>query len=78
MKIGRTRGDALDQSRWSARAYTTIRSFATMISLLMYFATGSRQSVMLSIVGVRCDRTSVLTPASCAMRPSCSAMPAIR
>src|ERR1700737_2526124 len=46
--------------------HTTIKSLPTMISPLKYFATGARQvsSSMLSMAGVRCDSTSVLTPAS--------------
>ncbi len=60
----------------ASNVYTTIKSCPTMISPLKYFATGSRQvsslMLMLSIAGVRCDSTSVLTPASCAMRPTSS------
>lgn len=41
-----------------------------MISPLKNLAAGARQasSVMLSMAGVRCDSSSVFTPASCAMR----------
>jgi hypothetical protein len=47
-------------------SHTTIKSFPTMISPLKYFAAGARQvsSLMLSMAGIRCDRTRVLTPAS--------------
>ena len=52
----------------------TIKSLPTTISPLKCFAAGARQvsSLMLSMAGVRCDSTSVLTPASCAMRPTSS------
>jgi hypothetical protein len=57
---------------WSP--HTTIKSLPTMVSPLKYFATGARQvsSSMLSMAGVRCDSTSVLTPACWAMRPTSS------
>jgi hypothetical protein len=55
-------------------SHTTIKSFPTMISPLKYFATGARQlsSLILSNAGTRCDSTRVLTPASCAIRPTSS------
>ena len=45
-----------------------------MISPLKFFAAAARQvsSGMVSRAGTRCDSTSVLTPASWAMRPTSS------
>src|SRR5579863_2312622 len=53
---------------------STIKSLATMISPLKYCAAGARQvlSLTLSMAGVRCERTSVVTLASAAMRPTSS------
>src|SRR5215831_10341949 len=63
-----------DESRNALFDQITIRSLPTTISPLKYFAAGARHvsSLMLSMAGVRCDNTSVLTPASCAMRPTSS------
>jgi hypothetical protein len=68
------RSAQMQQLRMPHRSQTTIRSWPTMISPRKYFATGMRQmsSVKLSIAGVRCDSTRVLTPASCAIRPTSS------
>src|SRR5690348_9993934 len=67
-RVARTWLADVDAAGFDPKAtfHTTIKSFPTMMSPLKYFATGSRQvsSVMLSIAGVRCERTSVLTPAS--------------
>ena len=67
------RGVGRDVAR-PRRPHTTIKSFPTMISPLKYFAARDRQasSVTPSMNGTRCDRTSVLTPASCAIRPTSS------
>ncbi len=65
---------SLPDRRFRMDNQMTIKSLPTMISPLKCFAAGARQvsSLMLSIAGVRCDSTRVLTPASCAMRPTSS------
>ena len=56
----------MDVNRRAVVWANALKSKFTMISPLKNFAAGSRQvsSLMLSIAGVRCESTSVLTPAS--------------
>jgi hypothetical protein len=52
--------------------YSTIKSFATMISPLKVSAAAACHVSSFSMAGTRCEITSVFTPASAAMRPMSS------